>query len=59
MKGINKMIERPYEKLFCEKCKHKIVINGKDRCSKSNSFVMSNHYCNSIYRCRHFEKSEK
>lgn len=52
------MIEQPYKNLFCDKCKNKIMINGRDRCKESNSFVMSNGYCNLIPRCRHFEKDE-
>ena len=52
------MIEEPYKNLFCEKCKHKIVINGKDRCKKSNTFVMSNGYCSCISRCINFEKDK-
>ena len=59
MKDINKMIERPYEKLFCEKCKHKIVENSKDRCKEStNSFTMTNQNCSVIPRCIHFEKDK-
>lgn len=53
------MIENPYENLFCDKCKNKIVIDGEDRCNKLNSFVMSNHYCSQIFRCRHFENKNK
>ena len=52
------MIEEPYENLFCEECKHKIIINGKDRCEESNTFVMSHGYCNCISRCIHFENDK-
>lgn len=52
------MIEEPHKNLFCKKCKHKIVINGKDICNGLNSFVMSHGYCNLIPKCRHFEKDK-
>lgn len=53
------MIEEPYKNLFCKKCKNRIVINGKDRCKESkNPFTMSNHCCNLIPRCIHFEKDK-
>lgn len=52
------MIEDPYKNLFCDKCKNKIVIDGKDRCKKIKCFVKDNTFCSEIFECRHFEKDE-
>lgn len=53
------MIEEPYKNLFCDKCKYKIVVNGKDRCDEStNPFTMKNHCCYLITRCIHFEEDK-
>lgn len=53
------MIERPYEDLYCDKCKNKYDLDGEDRCIQINAF---NAYCNvmccQVLECNHFEKKE-
>lgn len=31
------MIERPYENLYCDECKHRCDLDGEDRCKKNKS----------------------
>lgn len=52
------MIEEPYKNLFCNKCKNKIVIDGKDRCGIIKCFVKNNPFCSEIFKCRRFEEDE-
>ena len=52
------MIKEPYKNLFCDNCKHRIVVNGEDRCKELKSFVINNPLCSRIFECRHFEKDK-
>ena len=53
------MIERPYEKLYCDECKNRYVFNGKDRCAIIKVFKYCTGMCAEVLTCYHFEKNEK
>lgn len=52
------MIERPYENLYCDKCKHRDDLDGEDRCLKIKAFGCYNAMCAQVLECNHFEKKE-
>lgn len=53
------MIEKPYENLFCDKCKHRYDLDGEDRCIRIVAFRTCSAMCAQVLECNHFEKDEK
>lgn len=52
------MIERPYENLYCDECKHRYVLDNEDRCLKIKAFGCCKAMCAQVLLCNHFEKDE-
>lgn len=53
------MIERPYENLFCDKCKNRFGLDDEDRCLKISAFNSCCAMCAQVLECNHFEKEDK
>lgn len=52
------MIERPYENLYCDECKHICDLDGEDRCTKIRAFGCCKAMCAQVLECNYFEKDE-